>query len=313
METPLLAIIVPCYNEEDALPRTAPRLLEVLGSLIDRGLVSKDSYLLFVDDGSEDGTWEYLRSLASSRQGRVRAIKLSRNFGHQNALLCGLLEADYDVAVSIDADLQDPPELIEEMVKKYGEGYKVVYGVRKDRSVDSPLKRLSAEAFYWLMRKLGTGVIRNHADFRLISKDVKRVLEGMGEVNLFLRGMVPFVGFPSTTVEYERRRRIAGKTKYPLRKMIAFAWEGISSFSIVPLRVITITGFLIFIASLFMTFWAIAVKISGKSIAGWLSVVLPMYILGGLNLFFLGILGEYIGKIYMETKRRPRYVVEERL
>ncbi len=313
METPLLAIIVPCYNEEDALPRTAPRLLEVLGSLIDRGLVSKDSYLLFVDDGSEDGTWEYLRSLASSRQGRVRAIKLSRNFGHQNALLCGLLEADYDIAVSIDADLQDPPELIEEMVKKYREGYKVVYGVRKDRSVDSPLKRLSAEAFYWLMRKLGTGVIRNHADFRLISKDVKRVLEDMGEVNLFLRGMVPFVGFPSATVEYERRRRIAGKTKYPLRKMIAFAWEGISSFSIVPLRVITITGFLIFIASLFMTFWAIAVKISGKSIAGWLSVVLPMYILGGLNLFFLGILGEYIGKIYMETKRRPRYVVEERL
>ncbi len=313
MEAPLLAIIIPCYNEEDALPRTAPRLLEVLRYLIDKGLVRRDSYLLFVDDGSEDGTWEYIKTLRSANPGHVRAIRLSRNFGHQNALLCGLLEADYDIAVSIDADLQDPPELIEEMVKKYREGYKVVYGVRKDRSVDSTLKRLSAEAFYWLMRKLGTGVIRNHADFRLISKEVKRVLEGMGEVNLFLRGMIPFTGFPHATVEYDRRERVAGKTKYPLKKMIAFAWEGISSFSIVPLRIITITGFLIFIASLLMTFWAIAVKISGRSIAGWLSVVLPMYILGGLNLFFLGILGEYIGKIYMETKRRPRYVVEERL
>ena len=199
------------------------------------------------------------------------------------------------------------------MVRKYHEGYRVVYGVRKDRSVDSPLKRFSAEAFYWLMEKLGTRVIRNHADFRLISKEVTDVLRRMEEVNLFLRGMIPYTGFPGTVVEYERKRRVAGETKYPLRKMLSFAWEGITSFSTVPLRIITVTGFVIFIISLIMTIWAVAVKLSGKSIAGWLSVVLPMYILGGLNLFFLGILGEYIGKIYMETKKRPRYIVEERI
>ena len=313
MDAPLLAIIVPCYNEEEALPHTAPKLIEVLKDLISENLVRGDSYLLFVDDGSTDSTWEFLRALKEREGNRVKAIKLSRNFGHQSALLCGLLEADYDIAVTIDADLQDPPEVIVEMVKKYHDGYRVVYGVRKDRSVDSPLKRFSAEAFYWLMEKLGTRVIRNHADFRLISKDVSDVLRKMEEVNLFLRGMIPYTGFPWTVVEYERKRRVAGETKYPLRKMLSFAWEGITSFSTVPLRIITITGFVIFIISLAMTVWAVAVKLSGKSIAGWLSVVLPMYILGGLNLFFLGILGEYIGKIYMETKKRPRYIVEERI
>ncbi len=313
MDAPLLAIIVPCYNEEEALPHTAPKLIEVLKDLISENLVRGDSYLLFVDDGSTDSTWEFLRSLKEREGNRVKAIKLSRNFGHQSALLCGLLEADYDIAVTIDADLQDPPEVIVEMVRKYHEGYRVVYGVRKDRSVDSPLKRFSAEAFYWLMEKLGTRVIRNHADFRLISKEVTDVLRRMEEVNLFLRGMIPYTGFPWTVVEYERKRRVAGETKYPLRKMLSFAWEGITSFSTVPLRIITVTGFVIFIISLIMTIWAVAVKLSGKSIAGWLSVVLPMYILGGLNLFFLGILGEYIGKIYMETKKRPRYIVEERI
>ncbi len=313
MDAPLLAIIVPCYNEEEALPHTAPKLIEVLKDLISENLVRGDSYLLFVDDGSTDSTWEFLRSLKEREGNRVKAIKLSRNFGHQSALLCGLLEADYDIAVTIDADLQDPPEVIVEMVRKYHEGYRVVYGVRKDRSVDSPLKRFSAEAFYWLMEKLGTRVIRNHADFRLISKEVTDVLRRMEEVNLFLRGMIPYTGFPWTVVEYERKRRVAGETKYPLRKMFSFAWEGITSFSTVPLRIITVTGFVIFIISLIMTIWAVAVKLSGKSIAGWLSVVLPMYILGGLNLFFLGILGEYIGKIYMETKKRPRYIVEERI
>ncbi len=313
MDAPLLAIIVPCYNEEEALPHTAPKLIEVLKDLISENLVRGDSYLLFVDDGSTDSTWEFLRSLKEREGNRVKAIKLSRNFGHQSALLCGLLEADYDIAVTIDADLQDPPEVIVEMVRKYHEGYRVVYGVRRDRSVDSPLKRFSAEAFYWLMEKLGTRVIRNHADFRLISKEVTDVLRRMEEVNLFLRGMIPYTGFPWTVVEYERKRRVAGETKYPLRKMLSFAWEGITSFSTVPLRIITVTGFVIFIISLAMTIWAVAVKLSGKSIAGWLSVVLPMYILGGLNLFFLGILGEYIGKIYMETKKRPRYIVEERI
>jgi len=313
MGLPRLAVIVPCYNEEEALPHTIPKILEVLDSLIGEGLVSPQSYLLFVDDGSTDGTWTYLKKAKSSEGERIRAFRLSRNFGHQSALLCGLLEADYDIAVTIDADLQDPPEVIPQMVRKYHEGYKVVYGVRKDRSVDSPLKRTSAQFFYWLMEKLGTRVIRNHADFRLISREVAEVLKSMDEVNLFLRGMIPYTGFPSAVVEYERKRRVAGKTKYPLRKMLSFAWEGITSFSTVPLRVITITGFVIFILSLVMTVWAIGVKLSGRSIAGWLSVVLPMYILGGLNLFFLGILGEYIGKIYLETKKRPRYIVEERL
>ncbi len=313
MDAPHLAVIVPCYNEEEALPHTATKLIEVLKDLISENLVRGDSYLLFVDDGSTDSTWEFLRSLKKREGERIRAIKLSRNFGHQSALLCGLLEAEYDIAVTIDADLQDPPEVIVEMVRKFHEGYRVVYGVRKDRSVDSPLKRFSAEAFYWLMEKLGTRVIRNHADYRLISKEVTDVLRKMEEVNLFLRGMIPYTGFPWTVVEYERKRRVAGETKYPLRKMISFAWEGITSFSTVPLRIITVTGFVIFIISLIMTIWAVAVKLSGKSIAGWLSVVLPMYILGGLNLFFLGILGEYIGKIYMETKKRPRYIVEERI
>ncbi len=313
MEAPLLAIVVPCYNEEEALPHTIPRLLGILEGLIKKGLVNSRSYLLFVDDGSTDRTWDLLKSFKTSHPDKVRAIKLSRNFGHQNALLCGLLESEYDIAVTIDADLQDPPEVIEEMIRKYMEGYKVVYGVRKDRSVDSFFKRISAELFYWIMAKLGTGIVKNHADFRLISKEVRNVLERMEEVNLFLRGMIPFIGFSHAVVEYERRERVAGRTKYPLRRMLSFAWEGISSFSLVPLKIITITGLIIFLVSLAMAVWAVMVKISGRSIAGWLSVVLPMYILGGLNLFFLGILGEYIGKIYMETKRRPRYVVEERL
>ncbi len=313
MTAPTLAIIVPCYNEESALPHSAPKILEVLKDMVSDGLISPESYIQFIDDGSTDGTWEFLKSLRGTNGERVRAIKLSRNFGHQNALLCGLLECDYDIAVTIDADLQDPPDVIQSMVEKYHEGYQVVFGVRKDRSVDSPLKRYSAELFYWIMEKLGTRVVRNHADFRLISRKVRDVLVKMEEVNLFLRGMVPYIGFPSTVVEYERAKRVAGKTKYPFRRMLSFAWEGITSFSVVPLRVITVIGFLIFIASLIMSLWAVAVKISGRSITGWLSVVLPMYIIGGLNLFFIGILGEYIGKIYMETKRRPRYIVEERI
>jgi glycosyltransferase involved in cell wall biosynthesis len=313
MSEPRLAIVVPCYNEESALPHSAPRIIEVLKDMVAGGLVSSDSYVLFVDDGSRDGTWEFLKELKKEQGERVRAIKLSRNFGHQSALICGLLESEYDIAVTIDADLQDPPEVIPRMVEKYREGYEVVYGVRRDRKVDSPLKRLSAELFYWLMDRLGTRVIKNHADFRLLSRRVREVLKDMGEVNLFLRGMIPYIGFPSAVVEYERAKRVAGKTKYPFRKMISFAWEGITSFSTVPLRIITITGFIIFIASLIMSIWAVAVKLTGRSIAGWLSVVLPMYIIGGLNLFFIGIIGEYVGKIYLETKRRPRYIVEERI
>ena len=313
MSLPRLAVIVPSYNEAEVLPKSIPEIISVLRDLKSKGLVSQDSYVLIVDDGSTDGTWEVVKSLSEKYGEEVRAFRLSRNFGHQSALLCGLLEGDYHIAITIDADLQDPPEVMEEMVKRYHEGFKVVYGVRKDRSVDSAFKRATAGAFYKFMRSIGVKLIENHADYRLISREVRDVLAGMEEVNLFLRGLIPYVGFKSTEVYYERAKRVAGETKYPLRKMLSFAWEGITSFSTLPLRIITIVGFLIFVASLLMSVWAVFVKLSGRSIAGWLSVVLPMYMIGGLNLFFIGIIGEYVGKIYMETKRRPRYIVEERL
>ncbi len=313
MSLPRLAVIVPSYNEAEVLPKSIPEIISVLRDLKSKGLVSQDSYVLIVDDGSTDGTWEVVKSLSEKYGEEVRAFRLSRNFGHQSALLCGLLEGDYHIAITIDADLQDPPEVMEEMVKRYHEGFKVVYGVRKDRSVDSAFKRATAGAFYKFMRSVGVKLIENHADYRLISREVRDVLAGMEEVNLFLRGLIPYVGFKSTEVYYERAKRVAGETKYPLRKMLSFAWEGITSFSTLPLRIITIVGFLIFVASLLMSVWAVFVKLSGRSIAGWLSVVLPMYMIGGLNLFFIGIIGEYVGKIYMETKRRPRYIVEERL
>ncbi len=313
MKAPLLAIIMPCYNEEEVLPESVPRVLAVLENIVKEGLVREDSYVLLVDDGSVDATWEVIKDLKKKFNNRIKAFKLSRNFGHQSALLCGLLECDYDIAITLDADLQDPPELIKEMVLKYLQGYKIVYGVRKERKVDSFFKRTTAKAFYKLMSLLGTPVIENHADYRLISKEVKEILKDMKEVNLFLRGLIPYIGFKGAKVEYERKRRIAGKTKYSLKKMVSFAWEGITSFSIIPLRLITFLGFIIFLTSLIMSIWAIFVKLMGKSIAGWLSIVLPMYIIGGLNLFFLGIIGEYIGKIYTEVKRRPRYIIEEKL
>ncbi len=313
MSLPKLAVIVPSYNEADVLPKSIPKILSVLRDLKNKGLVSHDSYVIIVDDGSTDGTWEVIKSLSEKYGDEVKAFKLSRNFGHQSALLCGLLESDYDVAITIDADLQDPPEVMEEMVRRYHEGFKVVYGVRRDRSVDSAFKRSTAGAFYKFMRSIGVRLVENHADYRLISREVRDVLANMDEVNLFLRGLIPYVGFRSTEVYYERAKRVAGETKYPLRKMISFAWEGITSFSTLPLRIITVVGFFIFVASLLMSIWAVFVKLSGRSIAGWLSVVLPMYMIGGLNLFFIGIIGEYVGKIYMETKRRPRYIVEEKI
>ncbi len=313
MKTPLLAVIMPCYNEEEVLPQSVPKVLAVLNDMVREGLVREDSYVLLVDDGSVDATWEVIKNLKEKFGNKLKALKLSRNFGHQNALLCGLLECDYDIAITLDADLQDPPELMKEMVLKYLQGYKIIYGVRKERKVDSFFKRTTAKLFYKLMSLLGTPIIENHADYRLISKEVKEILKDMKEVNLFLRGLIPYMGLKWTKVEYERKKRIAGKTKYSLKKMVSFAWEGITSFSIMPLRLITFLGFIIFLTSLIMSVWAVIVKFMGKSIAGWLSIVLPMYIIGGLNLFFIGIIGEYIGKIYMEVKRRPRYIIEEKL
>jgi len=256
-----------------------------------KGWISEESFIAFVDDGSKDRTWNIIQELHLKHPKRVKGIKLSRNCGHQNALMAGMLSFDYDACVTMDADLQDPPEVIEKMVEKYKEGYEIVYGVRSKRDTDTMFKRKTAEIFYKLMRILGVELVNNHADFRLMGKRAVNALSEFKESNLFLRGIIPYLGFKSTKVFYERRKRAGGESKYTLGKMISFAWEGITSLSL----------------------WALYLKLSGKSVAGWTSIVLSLYILGGLNILFLGIIGEYIGKTYIETKKRPRYIVEEKL
>ncbi len=308
-----LAIVVPCYNEEAVLGETAHRLLELLGRLIASGRIDAHSTICFVDDGSKDHTWELIEKRASESL-HVKGIKLSRNRGHQNALLAGLFSVEGDAIISIDADLQDDISVIETMVDRHLEGYDVVYGVRKERTVDTPFKRASAEGFYKLMRLMGVDIVYNHADYRLLSRRALEALKEFKEVNLFLRAMVPLVGYQSAQVFYDRAERFAGESKYPLKKMLAFAWDGITSFSVMPLRLITATGFIIFIATLLMSAWVLGVKLfSDEAVPGWASTVLPIYFIGGIQVFALGIVGEYIGKIYMETKERPRFIIEKQI
>jgi glycosyltransferase involved in cell wall biosynthesis len=306
-----LGIVVPCYNEEAVLSETARRLSELLVGLMDQGLVARNSHVMFIDDGSSDDTWKIIEGLA---QGSVLigGIKLSRNRGHQNALLAGLFTTEGDALVSVDADLQDDLGVIAEMLDHYYGGSEIVYGVRKDRSSDGWFKRTSAHGFYRFMAALGAESVHNHADFRLMSRRAIEALKEYREVNLFVRGLVPLIGFRSSIVRYDRSERFAGVTKYPLRKMLSLALNAVTSFSTVPLRLITYTGFLVFVLSGLMAVWTLWVRLfTSEVVPGWASTMLPIYILGGLQILCVGVIGEYLGKIYQEVKARPRYVIEK--
>lgn len=311
---PSLALVIPCYNEQEALPHTAEVLAALLTNLVAEGKVSAGSAVHFVDDGSSDRTWEIVTAL-NARNPALRGLRLSRNVGHQRALLAGMLNVEADVIVTMDADLQDDPAVIGRMLLAHAEGADVVYGVRNDRQADTAGKRITAQLYYRLMRRLlGVKLIEDHADFRLMSRRAVVALSEFPERNLFLRAMVPLVGFPSTTVEYARAERSAGVTKYSPRKMLSFAVDGITAFSVAPLRLIFWLGLVTALLSFLASAWAfLAWSVGGVTIPGWTSIVLPMTLLGGVQLISLGILGEYLARIYTETKHRPHYFVQERL
>lgn len=310
----VLYIVIPCYNEEEVLCETAKRLTDKLHRMILDQVVSDQSRMVFVDDGSKDRTWELIRELHASNP-LVLGIKSSRNRGHQNTLLAGLftVKDDCDMAVSMDADLQDDIEVLDQFVKKYEEGCEIVYGVRSARKTDTFFKKFTAESFYKLMSHMGVDIVYNHADYRLMSKRAIEELENYKEVNLFLRGIVPMIGFKSGIVEYERHERFAGKSKYPLKKMLAFAMDGITSLSIRPIRFITGLGVTLFLVSIVLLIYYIIGYFAGNTIEGWATLVVSIWGIGGLELLAIGVIGEYIGKIYLETKERPRYIVEEYL
>ena len=309
---PILALIVPCFNEEEALPETAKSLAGKIQELSAAQLISEKSLLLFVDDGSSDNTWGLIEKYHAEAPQHFGGIKLSGNKGHQNALLCGLLAVNglVDASVSIDADLQDDIDVIDKMIEKYRAGYEIVYGVRSNRTTDSFFKRSTAQGFYRLMRFLGVDVVYNHADFRLMGKNALEALAEYSEVNLFLRGIIPMLGFKTGIEYYTRSERMAGTSKYPLRKMLKFAMEGITSFSVKPIRLITFLGVLLFAVSIAMIMYFFVRYFSGHTVAGWASIVCSLWGIGGLILFSIGVVGEYIGKIYLEAKHRPRFHVE---
>lgn len=313
MENPVLYIVIPCYNEQEVLPITAPMFLNKLHELAGKKLVSENSRILFVNDGSSDGTWDIIRALAASDEHYI-GISQSRNRGHQNAVLAGLMEAkDHcDISISIDCDGQDDINAMDNMVRAYLDGCDIVYGVRNDRETDSFFKRTTAQGFYKFLSAMGAEIVYNHADYRLISARALHELAKFKEVNLFLRGMVPLVGFKSTSVEYKRAERIAGKSKYPLRKMLALAGDGITSLSIKPLRLIMSFGVIVALLSFVGVIWAIVSALAGRAVAGWASMTCIICFVSGVQLICMGIIGEYIGKIYMETKHRPRYIISER-
>lgn len=309
---PIFYLVVPCFNEQEVLSETSLQLKDKYENLIQRGMISTFSRVLFVDDGSTDRTWEIICSLYDSAT-MFSGLKLSRNRGHQNALIAGLNYAmdNADVIGSMDADLQDDINALDEMLARYNEGYEVIYGVRKDRSSDTFFKRTSAQAFYRLQSRLGVESVYNHADYRLMSRRAVCSLMKYDEVNLFLRGMVPQIGFKSCSVYYSRAERFAGESKYPLKKMLAFAFEGITSFSTKPIRFITIAGMVIFIVSLLFLLYFLFGRLFGDVQVGWTSIVMSIWCLGGLQLLAIGVIGEYVGKTYMESKHRPRYIVEK--
>lgn len=310
---PILYIVVPCYNEIQVLPTTIPLFCNKLQELIQKDRVSIDSRVLFVNDGSKDGTWELIQQSASCEP-LVEGISLSKNRGHQNALLAGLMEAKKfaDITISIDCDGQDDIEVMDEMINEYFNGCDIVYGVRNKRGVDSFFKRNSASIYYKLLDKLGGEVVYNHADYRLVSKRVLNELENYKEVNLFLRGMFPLIGFKSTCVYYERKERSAGESHYSLRKMLALAFNGITSFSVKPIRIITGLGIFFALFSLALIIWTLVMHFSNNTVPGWSSSFIIVCLIGGIQLISLGVIGEYIGKIYLETKARPRFIISER-
>lgn len=310
----ILYLVIPCYNEEEVLQETAKRLLLKINNMISKEIISKESKILFVNDGSKDKTWSIIEEL-HTKDNIFSGINLSRNRGHQNALLAGLMTAkEYaDMTISLDADLQDDVEVIDKFVEQYYEGSDVVYGVRSSRQTDTFFKKSTALLFYKFMKGLGVDMVYNHADYRLMSK---RALDGLSEfteVNLFLRGMVPLVGYKYSIVEYERHERFAGESKYPLKKMISFALDGITSLSIKPIRLISGLGFTIFFVSVIALVYSFIVKFIGNTITGWTSLTISIWMLGGVQLLCLGVIGEYIGKIYNETKRRPRFIIADKL
>ena len=309
---PELAVIVPCYNEEEALPQSIKTLSGTLNNLIKSGLIRESSRLVFVNDGSKDSTWKIIEN-AHKKSPRVKGISLSRNFGHQEALLAGLYNTDADIYITIDADLQDDIDAIDAMLAAFQNGNDIVYGVRASRKQDSAFKRATAQGYYRLLRALGADVVYNHADYRLMSRRALDALAEYKEVNLFLRGLVPLVGYPSTVVYYERGKRFAGESKYPLRKMLSFAWEGVSSLTVSPLRLITRIGIVMFLVSIAMLIYFLVRYFTGHTVAGWSSLAVSIWAIGGLQLLAIGVVGEYIGKIYLETKARPRYRIETEL
>ena len=311
-ENNTLYIVVPCYKEQEVLPETSKRLKEKVLALRAQGKISDKSRIMFVNDGSSDNTWPIIRQLHEQEPDIFSGVNLSRNRGHQNALLAGLLTAvNYaDMIISMDADLQDDINAVDAMVNHYHEGYEVVYGVRSKRDTDTFFKRFTAEGFYKVMKALGVDIVFNHADYRLMSRRAVEGLAQFEEVNLFLRGIVPQIGYKWTTVTYERAERFAGESKYPLKKMLAFAADGITSFSVKPIRMVFSLGVVVFLVSLVMLLYALVAKLTGHTSAGWTSLMGSIWLIGGIQLLSLGVVGEYVGKIYKETKHRPRFIIE---
>lgn len=312
MKQPILTIVVPCFNEEEILPYTFIQLKAILNEMITGKLIDQRSSLLFVDDGSKDRTWELIEKEGRKNE-RIRGIKLSSNVGHQNALLAGITKAKNhcDCMITIDADLQDDIQVMKDFIQKYKEGYDVVYGVRKKRETDSFFKKSTAQLFYKLMKWMNVDIIYNHADFRLLSKRAADALTQYTERNFFIRGIIPLIGFPSTIIYYDRKERIAGETKYPFKKMVSFALEGITSFTVTPIRFILYVGIISFIITMFISFYTFYLMKMGKTDLPFATVLLPILIFCEIQLIAIGIIGEYIGKIYKEVKRRPRYFIEK--
>lgn len=308
---PILAVVVPCYNEQEVLPETCSRLSALLKRLISDEKIAAESRIWLVDDGSRDHTWQLIQEASAASGSFICGIKLSRNRGHQAALMAGLMTATGDILISVDADLQDDLEAIPAMLSEYKKGSDIVYGVRNSRESDTFFKRFTAEGYYTLLKRLGIEIVFNHADYRLMSRRAIEALRSFPETNLFLRGLIPQLGFRSAQVTYARSERFAGESKYPLGKMLALAWQGVTSFSAAPLRAITALGILVSLASTAMGFWALWVRLfSDSALPGWASIVIPVFFLSGVQLLSLGVIGEYIAKLFIETKQRPMYIVE---
>ncbi len=312
MDAPILYIVIPCYNEEKVLPVTHTLFLDKLDSLIQNKKISENSRVLFVDDGSKDNTWTVISDLRAKNP-RVEGLKLSRNQGHQNALLAGLMTAkDYaDITISIDCDGQDDVDAMDKMLEEYEDGAEIVYGVRAARDTDTVFKRTTAKWYYKILNLLGAEVVYNHADYRLMSRRALEALSQFHEVNLFLRGLIPLVGFKSSSVYYDRKERMAGESHYPLSKMLSLGFNGITSLSVRPLKLITSLGFLMSLVSLIAVAVTVIIKLFGYTVQGWTSLLCVIFLLGGIQIFCLGVIGEYIGKMYAETKARPRYIIEK--